>query len=73
MRIYANKLGYPIWCRCQTVLLSQWFYPFHIHLPLQIPCKTLIAEEFIMNCALIKSLVVNRVKVFAFTCLLHSS
>ena len=48
-------------------------YTFHIHLPLQIPCKTVIAEEFIMNCALINSLDVNRVKVFAFTCLLHSS
>ena len=66
MRICANKLGYPIWCRCQTVLLSKWFHdPSHIHLPLQIPCKTVVAEEFIINYALITSLVVNRVKVFA--------
>ena len=45
----ANKLGYPRWRSCQKVLLSQWFYPSHIHLPLQIPCKTIIAEEFIMT------------------------
>ena len=66
MRICANKLGYPIWRRCQKILLSQWFIlPTFIYHCKFLARHVLVAGEFIMNHALIKSVVVNRVKVFA--------